>query len=96
VRLTNPNIIGYPQDKDTVTLAFNDALNTDTIEAWGVLFNELPITFRPPTATSVTFSGGWNPSYTLDFPSNVSMTTLNGPLTVGGAGTLTVENLILR
>lgn len=90
--------LGEPNAENTVTAAFANALNTDTIEAWGVQFNELPITFSPvsETAVAVTFSGGWNTIYTLDFPSNVSMTTLNGPLTIGGAGTLTVENLIIR
>ncbi|MFZ2197831.1 MAG: multicopper oxidase domain-containing protein [Thermodesulfovibrionales bacterium] len=88
--------LGAPTAENTVTAAFANALDTDIIEAWGVLFNEFPITFSPVAATAVTFSGGWNTNYTLDFPANLSMTSLVGPLTIGGAGTLTVENLRIR
>lgn len=88
--------LGASTAENSVTDAFANALNNDTIEAWGVQFNELPITFSPVTAMGVTFSGGWNTTYTLDFPTNASMTTLNGPLTIGGSGTLAVENLIIK
>ncbi len=88
--------LGVPTNMNTVALAFADAVDTDTIQAWGVQFNELPINFSPVTAATVTFSGGWNSIYSLEFPANLFMTTLQGPLTIGGAGTLIVENLIIR
>jgi FtsP/CotA-like multicopper oxidase with cupredoxin domain len=90
--------LGTPNTEATVTAAFANAdnVNNDIIQAWGAAFGEPPITFAPVSVTSVTFSGGWNANYSLAFPSNPSMTTLQGPLTVGGAGTLIVENLIIK
>ncbi len=96
VRLLHLGSLTFPS---TVAGAFADAAavgGSSTIEAWGVLFNEPPITFSPVAATVVTFSGGWNTNYSLFFPANLSMTTLKGPLTIGGAGTLIAGNLIIQ
>ncbi len=91
VRLNNVGI-GYPVPKNTVAQAFADALDTDSIEAWGIQFNEPPITFSPGTVKTVTFSGGWNSNYTTD----LGMTILPNPFTIGGSGTLIADQLTIR
>ncbi len=81
-----PTITPY----DNLTSAFAAALNSDTIEAWGVPFVE-SINFT--TAGTVTFIGG----YDVPFSSPLFMTTLQGgSLTVGGTGTLIVEKLTIQ
>jgi hypothetical protein len=83
--------LGSPIIEPTVTAAFVDALNTDTIEAWGGAFDEPSITFNPAAPTAVKFSGGWDNV----FGNQTSMTTLHG-LTIGGGASLTIKNLIIR
>lgn len=84
--------LGTPNAELTVTNAFANALDTDTIQTWGVQFNELPITFNPVAVIAVTLAGGWDNLFGLQN----SMTTLTGPLTVGGAGAITVDRLTIR
>ncbi len=65
---------------------------TATIEAWGGPFDEQPPpAFSPAAQTAVKFSGGRDDK----FRNQNLMTTLQG-LTIGGGGSLTVENLIIR
>ena len=83
--------LGSPIIEPTVTAAFADALDTDTIEAWGGPFDEPSITFSPAVPTAVKFSGGWDNV----FGDQTSMTTLHR-LTIGGGASLTIRNLIIQ
>jgi len=83
--------LGSPIIEPTVTAAFADALDTDTIEAWGGPFDVPSITFNPAAPTAVKFSGGWDG----EFGNQTSMTTLHG-LTISGGASLTIENLIIQ
>jgi hypothetical protein len=85
--------LNNPVTENSVTAAFANALDTDVIQAWGAQFPEPPITFSPVGAITITFSGGWSPTYST----NLGMSTLQGPLTVGGVGgTLIVGNLTIQ
>ncbi len=83
--------LGSPIIESTIANAFANAIDGDTIEAWGLQFNDPSIRFSPVAATAVKFSGGWDDG----FANQTSMTTLRG-LTIGGGASLTIENLIIQ
>ncbi len=85
IRVENSITVGT---YSTIQSAFNATVNDDIIEMHAMTFNESP-NFH--SNFSVLLKGGYDSS----FSSQVGVTTIHGTLTVG-AGTITVENLIVQ
>jgi hypothetical protein len=73
----------------SIQSAYNNASTGKTIQAREVILSE---TLVLDDAKVIKLSGG----YDCDFEEKTGYTTINGSLTIGGSGTITVENLIVR
>ncbi|MBI5101154.1 MAG: SMP-30/gluconolactonase/LRE family protein [Nitrospirae bacterium] len=80
------------QNYPALTDAFANSAQGDTVEAWGVQFNEPNLNINIGSAGFVTFIGGYDTLYSA----SAGMTDLQGSLTISGAGALVLDKLTIK